>query len=84
MAAARSSWRWPPGLRAPRDQPAPGVPLTGRELDPFLAAAVEATEEAVVTSLLTATTVVGRDGNRAEALPFHDVVALLREAGLGG
>ena len=71
------------GLRAPRDQPAPGVPLTGRELDPFLAAAVEATEEAVVTSLLTATTVVGRDGNRADALPFDEVVALLNEAGLG-
>jgi D-aminopeptidase len=71
------------GLRAPRDQPAPGVALTGRELDPFLAAAVEATEEAVVTSLLAATTVVGRDGNRAEALPFDALVALLREAGHG-
>jgi D-aminopeptidase len=71
------------GLRAPRDRRAPGVPLAGRELDPFLAAGVEATEEAVVTSLLTATTVVGRDGNRAEALPFDEVVALLREAGLG-
>jgi D-aminopeptidase len=72
------------GLRGPRDAPPPGVPLTGHELDPFLAAAVEATEEAVITSLLTATTVVGRDGNRSEALPFDDVVALMREAGLGG
>ncbi len=71
------------GLRAPRDSVAPGVPLTGRELDPLLAAAVEATEEAVVTSLLAATTVVGRDGHRADALPFDDVVAVLRGTGPG-
>jgi D-aminopeptidase len=71
------------GLRAPRGAAAAGVPLSGRDLDPFLAAAVEATEEAVVTSLLTATTVVGRDGNRAEALPFDDVVRLVGEAGTG-
>jgi D-aminopeptidase len=71
------------GLRTTRGAAAPGVPLAGRDLDPFLAAAVEATEEAVVTSLLAATTVVGRDGNRAEALPFDDVVRLLRDARAG-
>ncbi len=72
------------GLRAPRGAPAAGVPLTGQQLDPFFAAAVEATEEAVLTSLLAATTVVGRDGNRSEALPLAEVVDLLREAGAGG
>lgn len=72
------------GLRAPRDAPAPRVAFTGRELDDLFAAAVEATEEAVLTSLLAARTVVGRDGNRADALPYDDVVLLLREAGAGG
>lgn len=65
------------GLRAPRGTAAPGSPVTGRDLDPYFAAAVEATEEAVVTSLLTATTVVGRDGNTSVGLPFDDVARLV-------
>ena len=72
------------GLRAPRGERAPGVALAGSELNPLLAAAVEATEEAVVTSLLAATTVVGRDGNRADAIPFDDVVRLLTSGTSGG
>jgi D-aminopeptidase len=72
------------GLRAPRDERAPGAALAGRELDDLFAAVVEATEEAVLTSLLAARSVVGRDGNRADALPFDDVVRVLREAGHGG
>jgi len=72
------------GLRAPRGERATGVPLAGRELDPFLAAAVEATEEAVVTSLLAARTVRGRNGNVSEALPFADVRRLVAEAQPGG
>src|SRR5262249_21765310 len=36
------------GLRAPRGAPAPGVPLVGSDLDPFFAAAVDATEESVL------------------------------------
>jgi D-aminopeptidase len=71
------------GLRAPRgSHPPPGVtPLTGRELDPFFAAAVEATEEAVLTSLLAAPTVTGRDGNVSRGLPASRVRQLLIEAG---
>jgi D-aminopeptidase len=72
------------GLRAPRGERAPGAALAGPELNPLLAAAVEATEEAVVTSLLAATTVVGRDGNRADAIPVDDVVRLLTSGGAGG
>jgi D-aminopeptidase len=67
------------GLRAERDAPPDGTPLTGRGLDPFFAAAVEATEEAVVTSLLAAPTVFGRDGNASAGLPFEEVVRLLEE-----
>lgn len=68
------------GLRAPRGAPAPGVPLVGGDLDPFFAAAVEATEEAVVSSLLAATTVVGPGGNTSVGLPFDEVARLVAEA----
>jgi D-aminopeptidase len=69
------------GLRAPRGQAAPGPPLTGRELDPLFAAAVEATEEAVLNSLLAAVTVTGRDGHTSQALPHESLAGLLRAAG---
>ena len=42
--------------------------LADTHLNPILAATVEATEEAIVNALLRATTVVGRDGRRAEAI----------------
>jgi len=57
------------GLRAPRGARAPGAPATGCALDDYFAAAVEATEEAVLNSLLQAETVSGRDGNTAFRLP---------------
>jgi D-aminopeptidase len=73
------------GLRAPRGAAAPGPPVSGRALDPFFAAVVEATEEAVVTSLLAARTVVGRDGNTETGLPFDEVAHLLQgHAGADG
>ncbi len=52
--------------------------LTGRALDPLFAAVVEATEEAVLNSLLAAPTVVGRDGNTSYGLPVKQVRELLR------
>jgi D-aminopeptidase len=71
------------GLRAPRgSHPPPDVTqVTGSNLDPFFAAAVEATEEAVLTSLLAAPTVTGRDGNTSPGLPTAQVRRLLTEAG---
>jgi D-aminopeptidase len=71
------------GLRAPRGRPAPVsvVPVTGSALDPFFDAAVEATEEAVLTSLLAAPTVTGRDGNTSPGLPAARVRELLVAAG---
>jgi D-aminopeptidase len=68
------------GLRAPRDVPSKTTPVTGRDLDPFFAAAVEATEEAVLNSLLAAPTVTGRDGNTSRGLPAAQVKALLHAA----
>jgi D-aminopeptidase len=71
------------GLRAPRGTPASAVvlPVSGSALDPFFDAVVEATEEAVLTSLLTAPTVTGRDGNTAPGLPAGRVRDLLVAAG---
>jgi D-aminopeptidase len=48
-----------------------GAPvLRNDDLSPLFQAAIEATEEAVYNSMLKAVTVVGRDGNRVEALPL--------------
>jgi len=68
-----------PGCRVTHD--AGGVRtvpvLSDDDLSPLLLAVVEATEEAVVNSLLTATTVTGIGGHTAEAIPVDRVVAIL-------
>jgi D-aminopeptidase len=72
------------GMRLDRDgSPEAGVPppLAGRALDPLFAAIVEAAEEAVLNSLLTAPTVVGRGGNTSEGLAAATVTGLLRAHG---
>ncbi len=51
--------------------------LSDRDLDSYFAAAVEATEEAVLDSLFRATTTTGRLGRVAEALPIDELVALM-------
>jgi len=70
------------GLRTLRGG-APAGPelLTGRHLDPFFAAVVESTEEAVLNSMLAAPTVTGRDGNYSRGLPADRVRELLVAAG---
>jgi D-aminopeptidase len=65
------------GLRAPRGRAPSGTPVTGRSLDSYFDAAVEATEEAVLNSLLQAQTVIGRDGNTAYQLPVGPLRELL-------
>jgi D-aminopeptidase len=69
------------GLRSGRSRghagPAHPESLVGQELDPFFEAAVDATEEAVVTTLLAATDVTGRDGFTVRALPLDAVLPLL-------
>ncbi len=69
------------GLRAPRGRPPGGSPVTGAGLDPLFAAVVEATEEAVLNSMLAAPTVTGRDGHVSRALPAGRVRELLAAAG---
>ncbi|MGQ0810310.1 MAG: DmpA family aminopeptidase [Nitrospiraceae bacterium] len=46
-------------------------------LNPLINATVEATEEAILNALTMATTVVGRDGNRAEAVSLTKLKALV-------
>ncbi len=50
-------------------------------LNPLFLAAVEATEEAIVDSLFTATTVVGRDGNTSPELPIAETIEILDRYG---
>ena len=66
------------GMRLDRDGKPDGTPVvTGRALDPLFAAVVEAAEEAVLNSMFTAPTVVGRDGNTSETAHTEEVLALL-------
>jgi D-aminopeptidase len=51
------------------------------DMNPLFAAAVEATEEAVVNALWFAGTTEGRDGRVVEALPHDDVLELLAAHG---
>ncbi len=66
------------GLRAPRGATSTATPLSGYGLDACFAAVVEATEEAVLNSLLQAPTVTGRAGNTSQGLPADAVAELLR------
>ena len=68
------------GLRSPRGTSPTGTPVSGRDLDPFFAAVVEATEEAVLNALFGATTTVGVDGHRSVGLPFDEVARLVQRA----
>ncbi len=57
------------GLRAERrGAAADGSRVAGRSLDPLFEAVVDATEEAVLNSLLQAATTTGRDGRTSEGL----------------
>jgi D-aminopeptidase len=55
--------------------------LANDALSPLFLAAVEAVEEAILDSLVTATTVTGRDGHQAEAIPLDDLRRVLRRHG---
>lgn len=51
--------------------------VAGRALDPLFTAVVEAAEEAVLNSMFTAATTVGRDGHTSESVHSPAVLALL-------
>jgi D-aminopeptidase len=62
--------------------PHPVTELPNAAVSGLFQGVVEATEEAVVNSLLRATTVTGRDGNTAEALPIEATLEVLRRYGV--
>jgi len=70
------------GITIPVEIVAEG-PIAGgaRVIDSLFEATAEATEEAILNALFRATTVVGRDSNRADALPLDRVRELLAAAG---
>jgi D-aminopeptidase len=69
------------GLRARRGSAPSRAPVTGRALDDYFAAVTEATEEAVLNSLLQAVTVTGRDGNTSHQIPPGALRTLVGEYG---
>jgi len=51
--------------------------LHNEAMNPLFVAAAEATEEAIINAITTADSMVGRDGNRVEALPLDVMVNLM-------
>jgi D-aminopeptidase len=69
------------GLQVHREDRTSATPVvTGRGLDSLFAAVVEATEEAVLNSMLSSPTVVGRLGHTSEGIPVDEVVHLVRSS----
>jgi D-aminopeptidase len=58
--------------------PLEAASMPDRDLTPLFKATIEATEEAIVNSLLAAETMVGRDGNVRYAIPAERVAELVR------
>jgi D-aminopeptidase len=56
--------------------------LHNEAVSPLFMAAIEATEEAILNSLLMATTTKGKQGHVVEALPLEKVKMLLQEHGV--
>ncbi|MEP6815637.1 MAG: P1 family peptidase [Marmoricola sp.] len=61
-----------------------GLPVSGRGLDTLFEAVVDASEEAVLNSMLGSTTTTGRDGNTSEGLDPTVVARLVAEADRAG
>ena len=61
----------------PKEPTFPMTHLADTHLNPLINATVEATEEAILNALTMATTVVGRDDHRAEAIDLSRLTSLL-------
>jgi D-aminopeptidase len=59
----------------------PVTTLSNDAMSPLFQAVIEATEEAIYNSMFKATSVVGRNGNKADALPLDRVAEVLRRYG---
>jgi D-aminopeptidase len=65
------------GLRSPRGESAAAAPVVGRALDPYFEAVVDASEEAVLASLLAAHDTSGVEGRTIPRLPVDAVRRIL-------
>ncbi len=54
--------------------------LHNDKMSPLFLATIEATEEAILNSLIAAKTTTGRDGHKIEALPIEKIVELRSKA----
>ncbi len=71
-----------PSLRIPfnaKDRTLTQTVLTNDSMSPLFLAVIEATEEAILNSLFKATTVIGKDDRRIEALPLDKVIPILKK-----
>ncbi|MGE0238703.1 MAG: P1 family peptidase [Parvibaculaceae bacterium] len=51
------------------------------DIDPLFVATIEATEEAIIDSMIANQTMIGRDGNRCVALPHDRLVEVMKKYG---
>ncbi len=64
----------------PKERTFPLTAFADTHLNPLFAATVEATQEAILNALTMATTVVGRDGHKAEAIDLNRVREILKSS----
>ncbi len=69
------------GYAAPRGTLRRMVELSNADIDPLYEGVVEATEEAIVDSMVANRTMVGRDGATSIALPHEKLVEVMRRYG---
>ena len=70
------------GLRVPHDAPKELLEnkvIHNDDMSPLFMAAIESTEEAILNSLFAASTIIGRNGNKAESLPMKKVLEILKK-----
>ena len=71
-----------PGVRIPhqpKDSLMHTAVLYNDDMSPLFMAAIEATEEAIINSLLYAETMTGKNGRKVEALPKEKLIAILKK-----
>jgi len=62
----------------PKERTFPFTVFADTHLNPLFTATIEATQEAILNALTMATTVVGRDGHKAEAMDLNRVRGILK------
>ena len=65
-----------------KEQTDKGDVLRNDAMSPIFMATIEATEEAIINSMLAAETMTGRDGHTIEKLPMDNVLPILKEHGV--